>query len=162
MRMNPPIKLVLAGAAAAAAVFLLIRSVNDGSTRHGVFFYDLSARKLFTAPEGSVPPIRGIDGPEEDAVRAVVVSVTGNPADKSSWRVAYLERYSPELKQQIETAQAGGPPPALGRGSSSNHRWVRRTNDLDWSPLGSEAGERVVAEWMSAGATGASPVICTP
>lgn len=162
MPANPSIKLALAGAAAAASVFLLIRSIHTGSTQPGAFFYDVSARRLFTAPEGSVPPIRGIDGPEEDAVRAVVVSINGQPADKSSWRVAYLERYSPELKQQIEASQAGGPPPALGRGSSAAHRWVRRTNDLEWTSLGSEAGERIVSEWTAAGIAGATPVICTP
>lgn len=162
-RMNrSSLPLALAAVAAVASVAVLYHTVGRGDRSRGVFFYDLSAKRLFVAPEGSVPPIRGVDGPEEDAYRAVVVSTSGNSADKGSWRVAYLERYSPELKQQIEAAQAGGPPPALGRGSSANHRWVRRTNDLEWVTLGSEEGERIVAEWTTAGTGGAVPVICTP
>lgn len=159
---TPNARLMLAGIAAMVAVFLLIRSVTGGSPGHDAFFYDISAGRLFTAPRSSVPPIRGVDGPEEDAFRAVVVSINGNAADKSSWRVAYLERYSPELKRQIEVSQAGGPPPAMGRGGSSTHRWVRRTNDVEWATLGSEAGERIVSEWLSAGVNGATPVLCTP
>lgn len=162
MRIPDSLRLALAGATAATAVLLLVRSLSGGSSRTGSFFYDVSARRLFTAPEGSVPPIRGVDGPEEDAFRAIVVSVTGNPSDRSSWRIAYLERYSPELKKQIDEALAGGPPPALGRGSASTHRWVRRTNETEWVNLGSEAGERIVSEWMSSGTAGATPVLCTP
>ena len=162
MSKKSSIQLTLAAIAAAGAIFLLVRSVTGGSPGHDAFFYDMSAGRLFTAPGSSVPPIRGVDGPEEDGFRAVVVSINGNAADKSSWRVAYLERYSPELKQQIEASQAGGPPPAMGRGGSSTHRWVRRTNDVEWATLGSEAGERIVSEWLSAGVNGATPVLCTP
>lgn len=162
MIQRPIVRLALAGFAATAAVYWLIRSIAGGSHGNDTFFFDVSAGRLFTAPGGSVPPIRGVDGPEEDAFRAVVVSVSGNPADKASWRVAYLERYSPELKQQIEASQAGGPPSAMGRGGASAHRWVRRTNEVEWVSLGSEAGERIVSEWMAAGVNGATPAICTP
>jgi hypothetical protein len=153
----------LASTLALGALVLLYRTVfaSDGR-RAGAFFYDVSAGRLFVAPLGSVPPIRGIDGPEDDAFRAVVISMSGDPADKTSRRIAYLERYSPELKQQMEAAQAGGPPPSIGRSEAQSHRWVRRTNDTDWAPLASEAGERVASEWTATAPGGVTPVVCTP
>jgi hypothetical protein len=156
------LKTVLAALAAAGALALLGRTLFSGSARGGAYFYDVSAARLFVAPAGSVPPIRGVDGPEEDAFRAVVVSVTGDPSDKGSRRIAYLERYSPELKRQMEAAIAGGPPPEIGRAAAQQHRWVRRTNDVDWTPLASETGERIVSGWAVPGPDGVTPVPCTP
>lgn len=162
VRHRVPIQVILAGLAAAAGIILLFRSIFGGARRDGVYFYDVSAGRLFVAPRGSISPIRGIDGPGEDAFRAVVITRTGDPEDRRFREIAYLERYSPELKQQMEAAQAGGPPPALGRGASATHRWVRRTNDAEWVPLGSEAGERIVAEWAHPDARGVSPAVCSP
>ena len=160
--MNPATKTVLAGAAAAAAVVLLVRSLSGDATRTGVFFYDESARRVFVAPMGSVPPIAGIDGPGEDAYRAVVVSVTGNPDDKASRRVAYLERYSPEMKSQIEAARASGGTPSIGRSEGLAHRWVRRTNDTEWIPMADPRSEEIVSGWAVPGPSGETPVLCTP
>lgn len=160
--MNSGIRTALATAAAAAGVFLLVRSLTGDATRTGVFFYDESARRLFVAPMGSVPPIAGVDGPDADAFRAVVVSVTGNPDDKASRRIAYLERYSPEMKAQIEAAQAGGPTPAIGRSEGLAHRWVRRTNDTEWIPMADPRSEEIVSGWAVPGPAGETPVLCTP
>lgn len=160
--MKERLPLIAAGVVAVAALFLLYRTVFAGEGKGGVYFYDVSARRLFVAPQGSVPPIRGVDGPDEDAFRAVVVSDSGDPADKKSRRIAYLERYSPDLKKQMEAAQAGGPPPSIGRAEAQSHRWVRRTNDVDWTPLASDAGERIVADWAVPGPGGVTPAVCTP
>src|SRR5262245_21796993 len=51
-------------------------SGNDGVSEK-TFFYDLSEKKLFSASRELVPPIRGLNNSEEDAVRAVVISKTG-------------------------------------------------------------------------------------
>lgn len=157
-----PIRLVLATLAVAASLAVLFSVLRGDPGRTGVFFYDPSAARIFVAPMGSIPPIRGVDGPEEDAVRAVVVSVTGNPEDRQSRRIAYLERYSPELKRQLEMARTGGGWAPMGRSEAASHRWVRRTNDTDWVPLASETGERIVSDWAVPGPGGISPVVCVP
>ena len=91
--------------AAGAALVLLYRTWStDGAGPRG-FFYDLSAGRLFEGPIDAIPPVAGVDGPDADGYRAVVISVSGKPEERSSWRVAYLERYSPELQQQMEQAR---------------------------------------------------------
>jgi hypothetical protein len=157
-----PIRLGLALLAAAIALGVLYSALKGDPGRTGVFFYDPSASRLFVASIGSIPPIRGVDGPEEDAVRAVVVSITGKPEDRPSRRIAYLERYSPELKRQLEAARSEGGPAPMGRSEAASHRWVRRTNDTDWVPLASETGERIVSDWAVPGPDGISPVVCLP
>lgn len=134
---------------------------NDGISEKA-FFYDLSEQKLFAGPRAKVPPIKGLKGPEEDAVRAVVISTNGNASDKSSWKIAYLERYSPEAKRQLERAQAGGEPPVLGRTEILAHRFVKRLNDAQWFSMDSADAERIVTEWAVPGPDGTSPLVCAP
>jgi hypothetical protein len=50
------------------------------------------------APRTRVPPIPGINNEEPDGMRAIVISTSGNPKDK---KIAYLEKYAPELKTTI-------------------------------------------------------------
>ena len=147
-------------AVAGVLTFRTWRSNSAGTDR--AFFYDLSEQELFTGPRTAVPPIKGLNDAQEDAVRAVVVSTTGNPADKASWKIAYLETYSPELKQQIQAAQASGTSPAMGGRKSQAHRFVRRVADTQWVPLSSPEAERIVNEWLTAGPGGAPAVVCTP
>lgn len=126
------------------------------------FFYDLSQKKLFAASRTLVPPVRGVDGPEEDAVRAVVISTTGRPEDKGSRQIAYLEKYSPELKRQIEVAQAVGSSPPMGRAMAQEHRFVRRLQDTQWYPLSTAEGEKIVSEWATPGPDGVTPAVVSP
>ncbi len=132
--------------------------VGSGQT----FFYDLSEQKLFAGPRDAVPPIRGLNDDQTDAVRAVVISTNARPADRRTWRIAYLEMYSPELKRQMEAAQAGGPSPSMGRAAAQQHRYVRRLTDPDWHPLDTPEGERIVTEWATPGPDGLTPVVCQP
>ncbi|HNQ87743.1 MAG TPA: hypothetical protein PKM73_03810 [Verrucomicrobiota bacterium] len=126
------------------------------------FFYDQSRQQLFKAPRTAIPPIRGVDGPEEDAARAVVISTTGKPGDKSSWTVAYLEQYSPELKRQMEAAQAQGTSPIMGRTEAQQHRFVRRLTDREWFALNTPEAEVILTGWAAPGPNGITPVVCTP
>ena len=145
-----------------AGVFLFRFVLNEQAGGEKAFFYDLSEKKLFKAARTAVPPIRGINDSIEDGVRAMVISVTGNPADKSSWKIAYLERYSPELKQQMEQAQATGDPPPMGRGLAQMHRFVRRLETDEWFSLATPEGEAIVNGWIALGTNGTTPVVCTP
>ena len=150
--------LMLAG----AALFFIRFLREDTGVSEKAFFYDLSEQRLFTAPRTAVPPIKGIKGAQEAAVRAVVISTTGDPKDKSSWKVAYLEKYSPELKKQMETAQANGNSPQMGRTEAQAHRFVKRMADSQWFPMDSPQGEAIVNDWATPGPNGVTPVVCAP
>lgn len=158
-RLKLGLALALLGVAAALAARSLLR--NPGA-RDVVFFYDPSAKQLFTAPRTAVPPIRGLDDDRADAVRAVVISTNGDPRDKRARIIAYLETYSPELKAQMEAAQAGGGSPEMGRGQAQAHRFVRRPDDPQWHPLTSPEAEQIVSGWLTAGPEGGPAAICTP
>ncbi len=145
-----------------AAILALRFFRQDTGISEKALFYDLSEQKLFTGPRNKVPPIRGIHGAEEDAVRAVVFSTNGNAADKRSWKIAYLEKYSAEAKRQLERAQAGGLPPELSRTEILAHRFVKRLSDAQWFSMRTPEAELIVSEWAVPGPGGVTPVVCTP
>lgn len=169
---NELIKLLVAVgmiAGAAVVVFCFVREQRPSEEL--AYYYDVSERKLFTAPRTLVPPVRGLNDAVEDAFRAVVISTSGNPRDKASRHIAYLEKYSPELKEQVEAmqkAQAGdatAPPPPkarIDRVAAQAHRFVRRLTDSEWHPLNSPEAEKIMTEWQAAGTNGKEPVVCVP
>ena len=140
----------------------ILHRTNDSDGK--VYFYDLSQQKLFAAPRSSVPPIRGIDNAEEDGVRAIVISENGNPADRKHRRIAYLEKYTPQLKAQFEAIQrdGAGATNSLRREDVPASTLVRRLTDRDWYPMNSAEGEKIVAEWNVPGPNGTYPVVCVP
>ena len=140
----------------------ILHRTNDSDGK--VYFYDLSQQKLFAAPRSSVPPIRGIDNAEEDGVRAIVISENGNPADRKHRRIAYLEKYTPQLKAQFEAIQrdGAGTTNSLRREDVPASTLVRRLTDRDWYPMNSAEGEKIVAEWNVPGPNGTYPVVCVP
>lgn len=146
----------------AVAAGLLLRTLRRPAPGEQAFFYDLSARRIFTAARTAVPPIRGVDGPDEDAFRATVVSTNGRPADRRGWRVAYLEKCSPELKRQMEAAQAVGEALPMGRAAAQTHRFVRRLDGPIWYALDSPEAEAILNDWARPGPNGRAPVLCSP
>lgn len=155
-------KVVLAVALLGGAVFILVRFLRQGDgISEQTYFYDLSEKQLFAAPREALPPIRGINNAEEDAVRAVVVSINGNPKDKAGQKIAYLEKYAPEFKLQIEKARAGQGEP-MARSARKNYRFVRRVDDIEWQAVSSPAGEKILTEWNVPGPDGKHPVVCVP
>ncbi len=162
MNRSSLLKLVIAVVLLGVAIVMLVRFLRQGDgLSEGTFFYDLSEKKLFTASREAISPIRGLNDAEEDAVRAVVISIGSDPNDKSSRKIAYLEKYAPELKQQLEKVRLGqAEPPA--RDARNNLRLVKRVEDTEWFPVGSPAGEKVLSEWNVAGPDGKFPVVCVP
>src|SRR5262245_924474 len=150
------------------AAFRFAAFLREGrQAAENAYFYDLSARKIFVAPRTSVPPIRGIDNHELDGMRAIVVSASGNPKDKASRKIAYLERYAPELKQQLEGVQSGheaaNPSGSrISRGAAQSLTFVRRLDDETWYPVNSAEAEKLMMQWQVAGADGKRPVVCVP
>ncbi|MBL9139607.1 MAG: hypothetical protein JNK85_27305 [Verrucomicrobiales bacterium] len=153
----------VAVAAIGAAVYFVAKAVVGKSPPgEKAFFYDLSAGKIFVASRTAVAPIPGLDGPEEDGYRALVISATGRPEDRSSWQVAYLEKYSPELKRAMEAAQKSGEPLAMGRLAAQAQRFVRRLTDTDWVPSNAPEADAVLSGWARPGPDGVTPVVCSP
>ena len=126
------------------------------------FFYDLSEKKLFTGSRKAIPPIKGLNDSTEDGVTGVVISTTGDPRDKKSWKIAYLEKYSPELKAAMEKAQITGEAPEIGRGLAQKLRFVRTEQDPMWYSLDTTEGEKIVGQWAVSGPNGITPVVCAP
>jgi hypothetical protein len=161
-------KLVLAIVLLAAAVVCFLKLSPASESRvENAYFYDLAERKLFVAPRSSIPPIKGVKGAELTGVRAVVISTTGNPADKKHRRIAYLERYSTEIKQLFETvrqarAEGHSAEGRIDRSQIPPNTLVRRLNDTDWHALNTPEGEQIVTEWNTPGPDGRLPVICSP
>jgi hypothetical protein len=160
--------LALALVLLAGAAFRFSRFLGErGQSGENAYFYDLSERKLFVAPRTRVPPIRGINNDEPDGMRAIVISASGNPKDKASQKIAYLEKYAPELKQQFEAMQSGQESRApsggrIGRGAAQSFIFVCRVNEESWYPVNSTEGERIMTEWQVPGQDGKTPVVCAP
>jgi hypothetical protein len=132
-----------------------------------VYFYDLTQQKLFGAPRASVPPIAGLNGQADGAVRAIVVTATGNPREKKQLTIAYLEKYTPEMKALFESlrqAEAAGKSTAgmIPHGIVPRSTLVRRLTDTKWHPMTSAEGERIVSGWNVPDASGRYPVVCVP
>ena len=149
--------LLLAGAGAMFSRFLR----QDDGISEKTFFYDLREKKLFAVSRETVPPIRGLNHSDQDAVRAVVISISGDPKDKAGRKIAYLEKYAPELKQNLEKVRAGQAEP-LPRNARDSYRFVKRLKDAEWHPVSSPEGEKILGEWNVPGPDGKYPLVCTP
>lgn len=169
------LKLAFAVALAAAAIALVISRVRafarSGEEGARVWFYDQSEKRLYAVPSDTIPPHPGIGGKGGDGVRAFVVAFGSPSKDPAKLRVAYLETYSPELKQTLDqirvarVARKAYPGPMVSPDSEyfQTNTLVKLPEDQDWSPLGSPDGLAVTTQWRSwRGPTGQTPVISVP
>lgn len=143
----------------AAFGFARFFSRDDGVSEK-TFFYDLSEKKLFATSREALPPIRGLNNAEEDAVRAVVIS-RGLPEDKSNRSIAYLEKYAPELKQNLAEVRAGKAEP-LPSAVRNGLRFVKRIEDSEWHRVNTPQGQAILNGWNVAGPDGKFPAVCVP
>ena len=156
------LKLVVALLLIGGAAFMMVGFFRHSSdVVEKTFFYDLSEKKLFAVSREELPPIRGLNDAEEDAVRAVVIAPNGNPDDKAHRKIAYLEKYAPELKEHLARVRDGKAEP-LPRGTRDSYRLVKRPNDTEWYKVNSPEGEKILAEWNVPGPDGKFPVVCSP
>ena len=125
------------------------------------YYYDLSERKLFAASREALPPIRGLNDAEEDGVRAVVIRAAGKADDPANRSIAYLEKYGPELRQNLEQVRAGKAEPLPSRIRNA-FRFVKRVEDEQWQAANSPAGQQILNGWNIAGPDGKYPVVCSP
>jgi len=134
---------------------------NDSGISEQTFFYDLSEKRLFAAPRESVPPIRGLNNAEEDGVRAVVISKSGDSRDKASRTIAYLEKYGPELKQSLALVRAGKAEP-MASAVRNGYRFVKRADATEWHAVNTPEGQAILNDWNVPGPDGKTPVVCVP
>lgn len=144
------------------AIFLAVRHFTRGSgVTEQSYFYDLSEKKLFAGPLESDPPIKGINDDQQDGVRAVVIATSGDPNDKTSHKIAYLEKYAPELIKHLAEVRSGKVEPMPSRVRDS-FRMVKRLEDPEWHTVGSPEGRKIMGEWSTPGPDGRMPAVCTP
>ncbi len=159
-------QLTLAGVLFALAIlfFVLFSSPEREALE---FFYDESEQKLFTAPIGSIPPIKGINDNQLDGVRAIVIAPKGQRDDESAHRIAYLEKWSPQLKQHMEAAakaKAAGHsvPNVVDRSQRKFHQFIRRRDSPQWYTMNTDEAAKIMATLRTKDAQGKIPDICTP
>ena len=163
---DPKKQLTLAGVLFGLAIlfFVLFSSPEREALE---YFYDESEQRLFTAPTGSIPPIKSPIDDQFDGVRAIVIAPKGRCDDESVRRIAYLEKWSPQLKQQMEAAErakaAGHAVPNLeGRSQRKFHQFVRRTDSPQWYHMNTDEAAKIMATLRTKDAEGKIPEVCTP
>ncbi|MFA6043905.1 MAG: hypothetical protein WC718_02875 [Phycisphaerales bacterium] len=177
-RLSPKVKsraklavvLVLLGAAGAVAASHLRGAGAVGEEDLSLWFYDESEHSLYAAPRATLPPDRGIGGQTGDGVLAIVVAPRGKTSDAASRRIAYLQKYTPELYKllsDIRAARANGEiydGPLQSRGNfMQDNTLVRRENEAEWYSMSSAQGTRVITEWKEwPSPDGRGLIVCTP
>lgn len=169
-RVNALTSIKLGGALALLAgsvVFFIKLSPAGESGDSRSYFYDLEEQKLFVAPSSSIPPINGIKGGAAAGVRAIVISPTGEPGDQKHRQIAYLEKYSPEIKQlfeEVRQARAAGRSEEgrIDRSQVPPNTWVRRVHETEWHALSTAEGKKIASEWNVPGPDGRAPTVCSP
>jgi len=168
MKKSARLQVVLALVLLAASVFFFIKLSPARESQHGdAYFYDVQEQQLFVVPRGSIPPINGIKGAAMTGVRAIVIATNGNPADKKHFQIAYLEKYSPDIKQlfeEVRQARAAGRSEEgrIDRRQVHANTWVRRLYDTEWQSLDTAEGQNIASEWNKPGPDGRTPVVCSP
>jgi hypothetical protein len=136
-----------------------------------VWFYDESKKQLYAASIELIPPDKGIGGPANDGVRAVVVGYGGEKPSSANRRIAYLQTYAPELKALLERVQAarhaGNPVqeslPSRDSDFFVTNTLVRLPDEPTWHPSNTPDAQRVMSAWRSwTGSAGELPVPVTP
>jgi len=166
----------------AAAVVVVVVCVAFFSKRVGGFrktgeegattwFYDQSEKRLYQAPRDTIPPHKGIGGTSGDGVRAVVVVARAEQNDRRKVRIAYLETYTPELKDVLERVRAArvsgqafkGRIPARDSDYFQTNCLVKGPEESEWHVSNSPEGRRAMTEWRSwREPDGQPPVVCEP
>jgi hypothetical protein len=168
VKKSSAIKLVVSVVLLAMSVFFYVKFSPARERQDGdAYFYDLQEQKLFVAPRGSIPPINGIKGAPGAGVRAIVISPTGDPGDKKHLQIAYLEKFSPEIKalfDEVHQARKEGRSEEgrIDRKEVVANTLVRRLEDSNWASLTSDEGRKIADEWNTPGPDGKMPVICSP
>jgi hypothetical protein len=145
-----------------AIAFLIHWSLSANMRPEGkTWFYDMKMRQLFAAYQ-SVPPIDTKSGPGM-GVRAYVYTCDFTPKSTNRF-VAYLEKFTPELKQAVEAElkQAGRQTPVGMLLERHPGGVLVSPPDLErWVPKFSEKGRQIMETGKRKGGCG-NAVLCVP
>jgi hypothetical protein len=140
---------------------------GDGEAGARVWFYNQNAQRLYPAPRDLIPP----DGNDDARVRAMVIGFQGLGNEVSQLRIAYLEKYSPELKALLERAQAAHVAkkpftekiPSRDSAYFQDNFLVKRPGEAAWQNTGTGEARQIMAEWHEwRGPGGQRPIISVP
>jgi hypothetical protein len=168
MQKSSAIKLAGSVVLLAASVFFFFKFNPAKENQNGdAYFYDLQEQRLFVAPKGSIPPVNGVKGAPMAGVRAIVICTNGDPSDKKHLQIAYLEKFSPEIKELFEEVhqarlQGRSEEGRIDRKEVVANTLVRRLDETNWQPLTSDEGRRIADEWNITGPDGRTPIVCSP
>jgi hypothetical protein len=172
---NRKIKAVLSVGSIVAATALVVaftfaeaRHFRGGSEADvKVWFYDQSTKRLYPAPRNLIPP----DGGQEVRVRAMVIGFQGMGNQLPQLKIAYLEKYSPELKALLERAEYAHDAkrlfeekvPSQNSAYFETNFFVKSPDEGEWHVSNSAEARRVMTEWRSwRGPGGQPPVVSAP
>jgi hypothetical protein len=173
--LNPRLKTFLVtGTIAVLAALSVILAVGRAKQFHErgedgarVWFYDQSAKRLYPAPRGLIPP----DGNGANRVRAMVIGFQGMGNNVSQLKIAYLEKFSPEFKALLERAEAARAAQqpfhetVPGQSSDYYHQntWIKRPDETEWHRAGTPEARQIMGAWHQwSGPAGQAPVIADP
>jgi len=133
---------------------------KTGEESAKVWFYNLASKRLYAAARDVIPP----DG---NGVRAIVVAYPGEEADPAKRKIAYLEKYTPELKRLLEQLKARRPMtekiPTRDSQYFQDNTLVSSVTESDWHPVNSVEGKTTTSAWRSwVGPGGERPIVCIP
>jgi hypothetical protein len=162
------LKYCLVAALVGAAVVIAIPRINSarrtGDEAAKVWFYNEKERRLYAAPRDTVSP-------SGDGVRAVVVAFSNEEKDARQCKIAYLEKYGPDLAALLERARAAHAAlrifteaiPARASAYFQDHTFVRREAEDNWYPSGSVEGREIMSGWRTwRGPEGQRPSVSVP
>jgi hypothetical protein len=165
--------LAYAGAAALATLSLVVafnkatHFHRQGEAGARVWFYDQTAHRLYPAPRDRIPP----DGSGDSKVRAVVIGFPGMENDMRQLKIAYLEKYAPDLKALLERAEAAHTArkpftekiPSNASDEFKNNAFVKAPDEVDWHKLGTAEAREVMSAWRDwRGPAGQMPFVSVP
>ena len=173
--LKQPVKTVLVTGSVAvltalAVIFAVARVRHfrgGGEAGATVWFYDQSAKRLYRAPRGLIPP----DGNDDARERAIVIGFQGIGNEVSHLKIAYLEKYSPEFKALLERAQEahaakrpfGEPIPSQSSAYFRDNTLVKRPGESSWHTTGTQEARQITTEWHEwRGPAGQPPIISVP
>jgi len=156
-------KLLAVGVILVAIIAVTRARRNSSKPPEGqIWFYNLKTQELFAGSDRSVPPIDTQSG-AATAVQACVYTCDVNPKSTNRF-IAYLKKFSPELKQAIDAAlQRADDQSSIGFMLERNPEGVLVSSleAAQWFPELSDQGQKIVAAGIKSGGC-PHPQICLP
>lgn len=115
-----------------------------------LYYYDMNEGKLFITSSDQTPPIHA---PSDDknnpralnGVQAFVFSCT-DCSDPDTFKIGYLQRYTPRAKELQDKLRSGEAPPEAMMMAPEMEFEIKRVDDKRWVPGMSPEAEQIMDE----------------